>query len=124
MDEPVVVNPETDSNSASVKEGMLRLIIYGRDPKRESKNHARVTMINDSLIPKALLRLESVSFQLKRPVINNMVVERIKGNSFSLYITETIMLDDMKTPSSIRTIPNIWMMPLKFISAGLPTKEN
>ncbi len=80
--------------------------------------------MKDSRIPNDLLRFESVSFQLITPVNNKKEVETMKGNSFSWYIRAISMHDDMNTPSSIRTMPRICIMPLKFMSAGLPTLIN
>lgn len=43
MDDPVVVNPEVDSKKALMNEGIVPLIIYGRQPAREMTIHDNVT---------------------------------------------------------------------------------
>jgi hypothetical protein len=49
IDEPVVDNPEVDSKNASVKEGIVPLIRYGKVPRSEKMTQERVTARNPSL---------------------------------------------------------------------------
>jgi hypothetical protein len=49
MEDPVVVNPETVSKTASVTDGMAPVSRYGRAPKREKTNQERPTVTNPSL---------------------------------------------------------------------------
>jgi hypothetical protein len=48
IDEPVVENPDVDSKNASIKEGIVLLIRYGKDPSKEKITHDNVTDRNPS----------------------------------------------------------------------------
>jgi len=62
IEAPVVEKPDADSKNASINEGMVPLIIYGRDPNSENKIQAIVTTINVSL----LLISSVLAFLLKK----------------------------------------------------------
>jgi hypothetical protein len=49
IEAPVVEKPDVDSKNASINEGMVLLMRYGRDPKSENKIQAIVTIKKVSL---------------------------------------------------------------------------
>ena len=43
IDEPVVENPDVDSKNASINDGIVPLMRYGKEPSNEKITHERVT---------------------------------------------------------------------------------
>jgi hypothetical protein len=66
IDEPVEVNPETDSKRASTKDGIDSLIIYGRVPPRMSTSHEKTIVKIISLLPVKFLNF---LFEIRRTEI-------------------------------------------------------
>jgi len=62
MDEPVVDNPDVDSKNASMNDGIVPLIRYGKAPSKEKIIHESVTARNPSLL---LNFFESAPFEIK-----------------------------------------------------------
>jgi len=84
MDDPVVVNPEEVSKKASINEGIVPLIIYGRVPIAEKMIQDSVTERKPSLllIESIIVFREIVKKMTERTIVIND--DQRKGNGDSL----------------------------------------
>jgi len=79
-----VDNPEVDSKNASINEGIVPLIMYGKAPSNEKITHDRVTARNPSLL---LNFAESASLEMKPKIAEERSVtaaDQKKGEGDSL----------------------------------------
>jgi hypothetical protein len=85
MEEPVVVNPDTDSKNALINEGMLPEKTYGRLPIKVIKIQLAVTVKYASFIFNSEFCISDFETRNKNELIANAIIKEIKkGNSGSV----------------------------------------
>jgi hypothetical protein len=100
MDAPVVVNPDTDSNKASVNEGIEPEKMYGRAPNIENKIHDKETIKPPSFFVRFSSGFILPGSSIKTPAVRKTIqAVSNNGNRLSEKITATIAL---KTKANAR----------------------
>jgi hypothetical protein len=116
MEEPVVVKPEADSKNASINDGIVLLIRYGKVPNREKTIHE----ITTARYPSLLLNLSASAFlpvRKKSPeIVRDNEAENRKGERGSLYISETGMQNRYANVSISSILLNILRINSGFIN--------
>jgi hypothetical protein len=115
IEEPVVVNPETDSKYASTNDGISPERIYGNAPKREIEIQLRHTIKKLSLIFASLTDFFRFANNISNPPEAAVIIkEAVIGKKLSVrYIRVINRFSSIKILSNKSTIPRVLKISLK-----------